>query len=174
MTKKIKTSEILAAYNVLNTAKYGSMEDADKIKVWKITRALKPIATKFDEDSKDAAEKMKPKDKDFDETLQKAQEYERIIRDTKADTKKLPMGAAEYDAFIEKFKEYNKLVGKAVEDFANKEVKVSFEPLSDDAFGKLMSSNEWTMGQAVALSEIICSDSAESTEEAEPKDKKKK
>ena len=174
MTKKIKTSEILAAYNVLNTAKYGSMEDADKIKVWKITRTLKPIATKFDEDSKDAAEKFKPKDNDFDDTLQKAQEYERIIRDPKADTKKLPMGAAEYDAFIEKFKEYNKLVGKAVEDFANKEVKVSFEPLSDDAFGKLMASNEWTMGQAVALSEIICSDSAESTDEAEPKDRKKK
>ena len=174
MTKKIKTSEILAAYNVLNSAKYGSMEDADKIKVWKITRALKPIATKFDEDSKDAAEKMKPKDKDFDETLQKAQEYERIIRDPKADTKKLPMGAAEYDAFIEKFKEYNKLVGKAVEDFANKEVKVEFEPLNDDAFGKLMASNEWTMGQAVALSEIIC-DNGE-TEDVEPKkeDKKKK
>ena len=174
MKKSIKTSEILAAYNVLNTAKYGSMEDADKIKVWKITRALKPIATKFDEDRKDAAEKFKPKDKDFDEKYQKAQEYERIIRDPKADTKKLPMGAAEYDAFIEKFKEYNKLVGKAVEEFANKEVKVSFEPLNDDAFGKLMSSNEWTMGQAVALSEIICSDSAESADEAEPKDKKKK
>ena len=174
MKKSIKTSEILAAYNILNTAKYGSMEDGDKIKVWKITRALKPIATKFDEDSKDAAEKMKPKyEGGFDETLQKAQEYERMIRDTKADPKKLPMGAAEYDAFIEKFKEYNKLVGKAVEDFANKEVKVSFEPLNDDAFGKLMASNEWTMGQAVALSEIICSDSTESTEE-EPKDKKKK
>jgi hypothetical protein len=70
MTKKIKTSEILAAYNTLNSAKYGSMDDADKIKVWKITRVLKPIATKFDEDSKDAAEKMKPKDKDFDEKLQ--------------------------------------------------------------------------------------------------------
>lgn len=158
MTKKIKTSEILAAYNVLNSAKYGSMEDADKIKVWKITRALKPIATKFDEDSKDAAEKMKPKDKDFDEKLQKAQEYERKVRDSKTDAKDLPMGAAEYEAFIEKFKEYNKLVGKAVEDFANKEVKVSFEPLNDDAFGKLMASNEWTMGQAVALSEIIVAD----------------
>ena len=173
MKKSIKTSEILAAYNVLNTAKYGSMEDSDKIKVWKITRTLKPIATKFDEDSKDAAEKMKPKyEGGFDETLQKAQEYERMIRDPKADTKKLPMGAAEYDAFIEKFKEYNKLVGKAVEDFANKEVKIDIEPLSDDAFGKLMASNEWTMGQAVALSEIIC-EATESTEE-ESKDKKKK
>ena len=174
MTKKIKTSEILAAYNVLNTAKYGSMEDADKIKVWKITRALKPIATKFDEDSKDAAEKFKPKDKDFDETLQKAQEYERMIRDPKVDASKLPMGAAEYDAFIEKFKKYNKLVEKAVKDFANKEVSLEIDAISDDTFGKLMASNEWTMGQAVALSEIICSDSAESTEEAEPKEKKKK
>jgi len=157
MKKSIKTSEILAAYNVLNTAKYGSMEDADKIKVWKITRVLKPIATKFDEDSKDAAEKMKPKmDGGFDEMLQKAQEYERLIRDPKTDSKKLPMGAAEYDAFIEKFKEYNSLVTKAVEDFAKKEVSIDVEPLSDEAFGKLMASNDWTFGQTTALSDILC------------------
>lgn len=171
MKKTIKTSEILAAFNVLNSAKYGSMSDEDKIKVWKITRALKPIATKFDEDSKDAAEKMKPKyEGGFDETLQKAQEYERMIRDTKVDAKKLPMGAAEYDAFIEKFKEYNKLVGKAVEDFANKEVTINIEPISEDAFGKLMASNDWTFGQTTALSEIIC----EPAEAEEEKPKKKK
>jgi ClpP class serine protease len=158
MKKSIKTSEVLAAYNILNAAKYGSMEDADKIKVWKITRALKPIATKFDEDSKDAAEKFKPKDKDFDEKLQKAQEYERITRNPKGDASKLPMGAAEYDAFIEKFKAYNKLVEEAVKEFANKEIEVNIDAISDETFGKLMSSNEWTMGQAVALSEIIVAD----------------
>lgn len=157
MKKSIKTSEILTAFNVLNSAKYGSMSDEDKIKVWKITRALKPIATKFDEDSKDAAEKMKPKmEGGFDEKLQKAQEYENLIKDPKADMKKSPMGAAEYEAFIKEFKEYNKLVGKAIEDFAKKEVKIEFEPLTDEAFAKLMTSNEWTMGQVVALSEIIC------------------
>lgn len=174
MKKSIKTSEILAAYNVLNTAKYGSMEDADKIKVWKITRALKPIATKFDEDSKDAAEKMKPKyEGGFDETLQKAQEYERMIHDTKVDAKKLPMGAAEYDAFIKEFKAYNDLVTKAVEEFAKKEVTINIEPISEDAFGKLMDSNDWTFGQTTALSEIIC-EPAEAEEEEKPKDKKKK
>lgn len=157
MKKSIKTSEILTAFNVLNSAKYGSMSDEDKIKVWKITRALKPIATKFDEDSKDAAEKMKPKmEGGFDEKLQKAQEYENLIKDPKADMKKLPMGAAEYEAFVKEFKEYNRLVGKAIEDFAKKEVKIEFEPLTDEAFAKLMTSNEWTMGQVVALSEIIC------------------
>jgi hypothetical protein len=150
------------------------MEDGDKIKVWKITRALKPIATKFDEDSKDAAEKMKPKyEGGFDETLQKAQEYQRMIRDTKADASKLPMGAAEYDAFIKEFKAYNDLVGKAVEEFAKKEVTINIELLSDDAFGKLMASNDWTFGQTTALSEIIC-EPAEAEEEEKPKDKKKK
>ena len=174
MKKIIKTSEILAAYNVLNTAKYGSMEDADKIKVWKITRTLKPIATKFDEDSKDAAEKMKPKyEGGFDETLQKAQEYERMIRDPKADTKKLPMGAAEYDAFINEFKKYNELVGKAVEEFATKEVELSFEPLSEDAICKLMASNtDWKMAQVMAISDIVCEVSEPAKEE--PKKGKKK
>jgi len=66
------------------------------------------------------------------------------------------MGAAEYEAFVKEFKEYNRLVGKAIEDFAKKEVKIEFEPLTDEAFAKLMTSNEWTMGQVVALSEIIC------------------
>lgn len=157
MKKTIKTNDILNAYNVLNSAKYGSMEDADKIKVWKIARALKPVATKFDENSKDAAEKLKPEiEGGFDEILQKAQEYERMIRETKTDMTKLPMGAAEYDAFIKEFKKYNKLVGDAVKDFAEKEVKVDFEPLSEDAFGKLMASNDWNMAQVVALSEIVC------------------
>ena len=173
MKKTIKTSEILAAYNVLNAAKYGSMEDADKIKVWKITRVLKPIATKFDEDSKDAAEKMKPKyEGGFDETLQKAQEYERLIRDTKVDPSKLPMGAAEYDAFIKEFKAYNDLVTKAVEDFAKKEVTINIEPIDEDAFGKLMSSNDWTFGQTAALADIVCA--PVDGDDEKPKDKKKK
>lgn len=157
MKKTIKTSDILNAYNVLKLAKYGSMEDADKIKVWKIARALKPIATKFDDDSKDAAEKLKPEiDGGFDEVLGKAQEYERMVRDSKADMTKLPMGAAEYDAFITKFKEYNKLVGKAVEEFANAENEIEFEPLSEDAFGKLIASNDWTVGQVEVLGDIVC------------------
>ena len=157
MKKTIKTSDILNAYNVLKMAKYSAMEDADKIKAWKIARALKPIATKFDDDSKDAAEKLKPEiDGGFDEVLGKVQEYERMIRDTKADMTKLPMGAAEYNAFITKLKEYNKLVGKAVEEFANVENEIEFEPLSENAFGKLIASNDWTVGQVEVLGDIVC------------------
>lgn len=153
MTKKIKTSEILAAYNVLNTAKYGSMEDVDKIKAWKICRKLKPIATKFDEDSKDAAEKMKPAD-NFDEKFQKAQEYERLTNEHKPTID--IMTTADYNEFIKTLKAYNKTVGDAVKEFAEKEVKIEFEPLTEEAFGKMISSNEWTMAQVTTLGDFIC------------------
>ena len=76
--KKMKTEDVLKAYQVISTAKYGKLDDADKIKVWKIARAMKPIAEKFKEDSEDAQEKMKPTE-DFDQQLMKAQEYEREI-----------------------------------------------------------------------------------------------
>ena len=153
--KKMKTEEVLKAYNVLSTAKYGKLDDADKIKVWKIARSMKPIAEKFREDSEDAQEKMKPND-DFDEQLMKAQEYEREIRKPDCDASKLPMGAAQYQEFVDEFKAYQKLVNDTIKDFAEKEVEVSFDPISEDAFGKLMASNDWTLEQVATLGETIC------------------
>lgn len=152
---KVNTEKVLAAYRTLSTAKYSKMDDADKIKAWKIARAMKPVATKFEEDSQDAAEKMKPSE-DFDGQLRKAQEYERITRQPDFDAKSLPMGVAEYNAFLETFQSYNRLVNDAVKDFAEKEVEMEIEPLTEEAFGKLMASNEWTMEQAVVLGDIVC------------------
>ena len=149
----IKTEKVLAAYNILNATKYTKLDDVDKVKVWKIARALKPIATKFDEDSKDAADKMKPEG--FNDNLAKAQEYERVTKNADADTSKLQMGASEYSKFIEELKKYNKLVSDAVREFADKEVEVEFELLSEEAFGKLMASNEWTMEQTVEIGMLI-------------------
>ena len=149
----IKTEEVLSAYNIINTAKYTKLDDADKIKVWKISRALKPIAIKFEEDSKDAAEKMKPDG--FDENLQNAQEYERVTKDANADASKLKMGAAKYSKFIGELQKYNRLVGDAVKEYAKKEVEIEIELLSEESFGKLMSSNDWTMEQTVEIGMLI-------------------
>jgi hypothetical protein len=98
---------------------------------------------------------MKPND-DFDEQLMKAQEYEREIRKPDCDASKLPMGAAQYQEFVDEFKTYQKLVNDTIKDFAEKEVTVEFEPISEDAFGKLMASNDWTLEQVATLGEIIC------------------
>jgi hypothetical protein len=149
----IKTEKVLSAYRVLSTAKYSKMSDEDKIKVWKIARILKPVADKFEDDSKDASEKMKPEG--FDENLRKAQEYERVTKDANADASKLEMGAAEYSEFIKELQKYNKIVGDAIKEFADKEVELEFEKLTEDAFGKLMASNEWTMEQAMEIGMLI-------------------
>ena len=154
MTRKVRTELLLVVFNVLNTAKYGKLDDQDKIKVWKIARMMKPIATKFDEETKDAAEKMKPGD-DFDGRLQKAQEFERL-RNTNGDMSKSPMGAAEYQEFIVEFKNYQKLVSDAVKEYADKEVEIEFEPVSEEVFGKLMASNDWTVDQTTTLGDFIC------------------
>lgn len=148
MKTTIKTEKVLKVYQILNTTKYGKLDDADKVKVWKIARKLKPVATKFDEDSKDAAEKLKPYD-GFEDDLQKAQEYERL----KGVNAKMDID--EYQKFIAAFKAYQELVGKAVKEYADVEVEVEFDTISEDAFSKLMASNEWTLDQAVEIGEFI-------------------
>ena len=155
MKQTIKTGKVQEAYIVLSTAKYSKMADEDKIKVWKIARILKPVADKFEDDSKDAAEKFKPSE-DFDERLSNAQEYDRMRKEENADMTKAKMGAAEFGKFVEEFNAYQKLVNDAVKEFAEKEVEVEFEKLSEEAFGKLMASNEWTMEQAMVLGDIVC------------------
>ncbi len=156
MKKVIKTNDILAAFNIINVAKYTSLEDKDKVKVWKIARALKPVATKFKEDTEDAAEKLKPEVKGgYEETFMKAREFARMA-EAKEDLSKAPMTEKEFEAFNKQYVDYQKLLINALNEFSEKEVEIEFEPLDDDAFGKLMASNEWKMDQVLALADIIC------------------
>lgn len=150
MKKQIKTEALLKVFNVLNGAKYGKMDDADKIRVFKIVRKLKPIAEAFEDESKDAAEKLKFEG--FDTLLEKAKEYEAKV---KKESEELPMTAEEYNKFISDFKNYNKLVGEAIKEFAERENELDFDGITEDAFNKLMNSNDWTFGQAAALEVII-------------------
>ena len=69
MKKTIKTERILEAFNILKGAKSTNLSTDERIKVWKISRVLAPIAEKMEADTKDAAEKFKPKDEDFDQKL---------------------------------------------------------------------------------------------------------
>lgn len=152
--KSVKTSDVLKVYNIIGQAKFGKMADDEKIKAWKIARKLKPIATKFEDDTKDAAEKFKEGFKDFDQRLQKAQEYERLKQNN--DPTIDVMTTAEYDAFIKDFKKYQELCGKAIKEFADKEVKITFEQLSEESFSKLAASNDWTLDQTAIAGEFIC------------------
>ena len=149
----IKTEKVLQVFQILKDAKYSKMSDDDKIKLWKIARAMKPVATKFEEDSKDAAEKLKPEG--LDVTLEKAKDYEQKKQKGDAD---LPMTEAEYLEFINgDWQKFNKLVAKAVKEFADAEVELEIDPLSEEALQKLMSSNDWKMEQVMTVGEFLLS-----------------
>ena len=151
MKTKVTTEKILSVYNILKGASYQKMSDDDKIKLWKIARAMKPIATKFEDDSKDAAEKLKPEGLEI--TLEKAKEYEQ--KKQKGDTD-LPMTEAEYLGFINgDWAKFNNLLTKAVKEFADAEVELEFEPLNEESFFKLIASNDWKMEQVMIVSEVI-------------------
>lgn len=152
MKKTIKTEKVLAVWHVLGSAKYTKMEDADKIKVWKISRALQPIATRHDEDRKDAFEKLKPEG--FNEKAERWNETrEKKIIGISDD---LPMDDREFVEFTHRvINPYNQTVDKAIREFEEKKVTLTFDGLSEDAFGKLMASNEWTLEQAAEVSNLI-------------------
>ena len=152
MKKTIKTELILEAFNILKGAKSTDLSTDEKIKVWKITRALAPIAEKMEDDTKDAAEKFKEGFENFDERLAKAQEYMVKSKDKNVDAKSLPMGAAEFEAFKEgDWKAYSNILKKALDEFAQKEVEVVFEPISENTMIKLMECNDWVYEYLIKL-----------------------
>ncbi|SEF42187.1 hypothetical protein SAMN05216354_0351 [Xylanibacter ruminicola] len=152
----IKTVEALSVYNILNASKLGELENADMVKALHLLRALKPIATKYDDECKDALEKLKPNDGEFDQKLQKFYDYNNMVRNLKADMKNLPMGAAEHEDFKKNVWEpYQARVNEALKESANKKNILKVETISEEALGKLSASNDWTGAQLTAVSELI-------------------
>lgn len=147
------TEKVLKAYNIIAQSKYTKLDDADKVRLWKIARALKPVATKYDEDSKDAAEKLKPEG--FDE---KAMKWNETRDKSSAGIKDgLPMSPSEFIDFLyHVINPYNENVNNALEELKGKEVELEFNTLTEEAFAKLMASNEWTMEQVAMLGDIVC------------------
>lgn len=158
MKKTIKTFKVQTVHNILAMAKYGKLDDSDKIKVWKIARKLAPVAEKFSADVKDAAEKFKPTSEDFDEKNEKYQRYMQMTRKQNFNPDELPMGPAEADEFKrEVLDPYDKTLTDAIKEFGEAEVEIDFEPISEGAFEKLMSSNDWNFAQAVEIGWLIVS-----------------
>ncbi len=146
----MKIFEIVEVYRLLGNAKYHKLEDPDKIKVWKISRLLKPTALKAEEAQQDATDKLVPDS--FREQVNKAQEYRRAKA---AGEKELPMTDKEYLIYLADFRKYSTLVAKALEEFLQEDVKLEFEPLSEEAMGLLIACNDWPMSQVEKLEWMI-------------------
>jgi hypothetical protein len=156
MSKKVKTKEVLVAWQVLGQAKYDKLDSDQKVRVFHIGQMLKPIATAFSDYSADAAEKMQPS-ADFQERWDKAKVYETMTANPKADMEQLPMGPAEYKEFmVKEYFPFDRLWKKAIKDEGDKEVELKFDPISEEVLFALADANKWNVDQTTAVAAIVC------------------
>jgi hypothetical protein len=156
MSKKVKTKEVLVAWQVLGQAKYDKLDSDQKVHVFHIGQQLKPIATAFSDYSADAAEKMQPS-ADFQERWDKAKVYETMTANPKADMEQLPMGPAEYKEFmVKEYFPFDRLWKKAIKDEGDKEVELKFDPISEEVLFALADANKWNVDQTTAVATVVC------------------
>jgi hypothetical protein len=156
MSKKVKTKEVLVAWQVLGQAKYDKLDSDQKVRVFHIGQMLKPIATAFSDYSADAAEKMQPS-ADFQERWDKAKVYETMTANPKADMEQLPMGPAEYKEFmVKEYFPFDRLWKKAIKDEGDKEVELKFDPISEEVLFALADANKWNVDQTTAVATVVC------------------
>lgn len=148
----MKTIAITNVYAILNEAKLTKMEDADKFKVIKALRVIKPIAKGYEEFAEEAKNKLKGDD--YDKMSELAQTWNKANKGKKANE----LSQDDIDTLNDinsYFADYNKRIEECLKEEAEKEVEVEFEKLSEDAFCKLVSSNDWTCSQILSLSDVI-------------------
>jgi lipase chaperone LimK len=137
----MKTVEINSAYQVLYNAKLSKMENSDKFKVIRAIRAMKPIVTDFEDFQKDA--------QGHEEIVEKAQQWQR-------EGEKTTLTIEERTEINKYLNYYNQRIMECVKDEAEKEHELQVESLSEEAFGKLLESNDWNANKIMTIQDFLC------------------
>lgn len=135
---KVKT--IVEAYKLLGNAKTTNLEDADKIKILKARKAMRPTANEYEAFEKDCQEAMKYEG--FDADIKPYTVAHNKIRQGKGNE----ITECEAKAYG-RVMEYDMKVHKALCDELDKEIEIEIEKLSEGSDIKLMSANDWTPNQ---------------------------
>ena len=144
MTKKV--DDIVSLYNILKEAKLTKLADADKYTIIKILRKLRPTAEKFEEDKKDASERLKPEN--WEDIIAKAQQWQKEGEETTLTEEE----KKEINATIIK---YENSVRECIIEELNTEVEVDMPTISEAVFEKLMASNDWEAKTALLVADEI-------------------
>lgn len=148
----MKIKECIEAAALLKTAKVTKMEDADKLTVVKAMRALKQVASEYESLYNDMQEKLKcdghndmvSRAKLFNERYaqkpyNELDEWQRKERE-------------ELSAY---FSDYNNRLAAAMKEEEDKEVSPEYKRLTEDAFGKLIASNDFSVEQILNLETVL-------------------
>ena len=144
MTKKVEN--IVGLYNILKEAKLTKLADADKYTIIKILRKLRPTAEKFEEDKKEASERLKPEN--WEDIIAKAQQWQKDGNETTLTEEE----KKEINTTIIK---YENSVRECIIEELNTEVEVDMPTISKAVFEKLMASNDWEAKTALLVADEI-------------------
>lgn len=134
----MKVKSIVEAYKLLGNAKTTNLDDADKSKILKARKAMRPIADEFDAFLKDAQEMFKPEG--WKETQEKLAQWQQ-------EGEKTTLSEEERIAINKALIGYQSAIDKAVKAELDKEIEIEIEKLSEGSDIKLMSANDWTPNQ---------------------------
>lgn len=148
----MKTIEITKIYKLLNTAKLTKMEDSDKLKVIKILRSIRATAKGYEDFAGQVYEKIQGDD--HKAMTDRADKWNKSHKGMKAsDLSQAEL--EELESINGYFTSYNNRVEACLMEEAEKETEPTLDKISEDAFCKLVSSNDWTCEQIMLLSDNI-------------------
>lgn len=147
------TKQIVSAYNLINPAKLSKMDDADKFKTIKAIRVMKPIAETFEGLVKDAREKLK--DENHEDMQERANKWNEKHGQTRQRLDIPAEDLKELEVINAYFHEYSVKVDKCIEEEADQEHELSFDKLTEEAFGKFIASNDFDVKSIIELQDVL-------------------
>lgn len=150
MNHPMKTRQVVEVCKVLDDAKISKMEDKDKFLVIKAMRQLKPVSRSYEEFVKEAREKLKGDD--FEELRKKAEQWQ-------AEGENTSLSIAERQRINAYFAGYTDSVNACVREEEEKDNEFAYERLSEEAFGKLIASNDFDIKTIMSLQEALMKES---------------
>lgn len=145
---ELKVSEVVGVYRTLKDAKLTKMESADKFKVIKIMRPMQGVADEWDKFMENVDKKLQKEN--HEEIIEKARKWQQEgEKTTLTDEEKV-----EINRYLMAFQQEK---DECVKDELEKVVSLDFEKLTQDAFEKLIDSNDWEVSKMMQL-EIIATE----------------
>ncbi|MBD5237381.1 MAG: hypothetical protein HDS62_07620 [Bacteroidales bacterium] len=138
--KTMKTEKAVALYNLLKGLKVGKLKGEMQYAVLRNARALKSVATSFEDFLSDARERLKPGE--FEEVIEKFNRFDTLEEGEKQEVNRIIM-------------DYQKRVDECVHEELEREQEIDpLTALDDEALTALSAGNELTVEQLLTLSEM--------------------
>lgn len=147
--KNLKTSEVLAIYSVVKSAKVTKVESsADKFAIIKSIRPLKAIAEKFETWRNDAIASLKPEN--YEAMEQKAQEWQKQEREGS-----VTLTEQERIEINQFFYHFNSEVEGCMKEELEKENEIEVSAIGEKSIEQFCDSNDWSVEQMMAVTEFF-------------------